>query len=81
MDNLFSRSEERLEINGETFHFQKLLVGQGTTYQHAHEICKSKGLALFQPRDATINRMVYEKAKEHYGEYWLGIRRDNPQTM
>ena len=77
----FCRSEEEMQINEKTFYFQNMLVGDGTSFDHAQEICKSKDLMLFEPRDATLNYRIYEKAKDRYGWYWLNIRRDSPETM
>ena len=57
-----------------------MLTGRGTSYKHAQELCNSKGLTVFEPRDATINKLVYEKARDHYRKYWLGMRRDSPET-
>ena len=58
-----------------------MLAGDGTSFDHAQAICKSKDLMLFEPRDATLNYRIYEKAKDRYGWYWLNIRRDSPETM
>ena len=54
LDNfLFGRSDEKFEINGQKFHFHKIL--SGTTKANAEKICQERGTFLFEPRDATIN--------------------------
>ena len=56
----------------------------GTGNERAREICKEKGMMLFEPRDATINHMVWEKARESYplsGGYWLNVVRSATEEM
>ena len=46
--------------------------------ERAQELCSEKGMQLFEPRDATINQMVWDKARENYPwvtGYWLNIKR------
>ena len=63
-------------MRDENFHIINILGGTG--YKRADAICKEKGMMLFEPRDATINHMVWEKARESYPmlqNYWLNVVR------
>ena len=75
------RSEEKFTLRDENFHIINILGGTG--YKKANEICKEKGMMLFEPRDATINHMVWEKARESYPmlqNYWLNVVRSAIET-
>ena len=79
LDNfLFNRSDEKFEINGQKFHFHKIL--SGTTKANAEKICQERGTFLFEPRDATINNEVYQQMHKltNYG-YWLNIERNDTE--
>ena len=43
----------------------------------AQELCSKAGLKIFEPRDATINILVWEKAQEYLypmsNGYWLNM--------
>lgn len=67
--------ENKVEIDGHTFHYQRIMGG--VTMERAHQICADKGMVVFEPRDATVNSRVWEGSK---GPYWLNVRRDNPKT-
>ena len=70
------RNEEKVTIKDEKFLFINILGGTG--YERANEICQDKGMRLFEPRDAMINHMVWEKSKESYSmsqRYWLNVLR------
>ena len=46
--------------------------------ERAKQICEDKGMVVAEPRDATMNRRVWERSR---GPYWLNIGRDNPYTQ
>merc|ERR1719357_332932 len=71
-------SDEKFEINGQKFHFHKIL--SGTTKANAEKICQESGTFLFEPRDATINNEVYQQMHKltNYG-YWLNIERNDTE--
>ena len=75
---LFNRSDAKFEINGQKFHFHKIL--SGTTKSNAEKICQERGTFLFEPRDATINNEVYQQMHKltNYG-YWLNIERNDTE--
>ena len=71
-----------MTISEQNLYIEKIIGG--TTMTHAKEICNSKGMELFEPRDATTNHVVWEKARGYFrwsSGYWLNVRRVNPQTM
>ena len=45
--------------------------------ERARQICADKGMVVVEPRDATVNRRVWEGSR---GPYWLNVGRDNPKT-
>ena len=78
----FVLSEERLDIDGHNLYIEKILGG--TTRMHAREICNSRGMELFEPRDSTVNHVVWKKARGFHRwswGYWLNVRRVDPETM
>ena len=46
----------------------------------AVDICENKGMMVFEPRDATINRKVWQALKND-GLYWLNLKRKNPESQ
>ena len=75
------RSERKATIRDENFHFINILGGTGS--KQAHELCRERGMMLFEPRDATINHMVWEKARENYpmsAGYWINVMRSTTET-
>ena len=80
--NISFRSCEKIEMKENNFTFINIL--DGTSMQRAQELCNEKGMQLFEPRDATINHMVWEKARENYPlvrGYWLNIKRRTEDPM
>ena len=78
---VFSSFEERLEISGHNLYIEKIIGG--TSMTHAIEICNSRGMELFEPRDSTINNDVWKKARGYYKwswGYWLNVRGVDPKT-
>ena len=76
------RSTEKIEVKQNNFTFINIL--DGTSMQRAQELCNEKGMQLFEPRDATINHMVWEKARKNYPwvrGYWLNIKRRTEEPM
>ena len=71
-----------MQINGEKFYFIRILGG--TQMDRAQELCNKVGMKIFEPRDATTNSLVWEKAQEYLypmsNGYWLNIKRsiENP---
>ena len=69
-------------MNEKNFTFINIL--DGVTMERAQERCNEKGMHLFEPRDTTINHMVWEKAREHYPwvrGYWLNINRRSVEPL
>ena len=73
---IYYRYSEKINISENNFTF--ITIFDGTTMERAQELCSEKGMQLFEPRDATINQMVWDKAREKYPwvtGYWLNIKR------
>ena len=69
------RYETKVDIEGHSFLYQRTIGG--VTMERAKQICADKGMVVAEPRDATMNRRVWEGSR---GPYWLNIGRDNPYT-
>ena len=71
-----------MTVRGEKFNFLNIIGG--ATMSEAQMICLEKGMALFEPKDATINYLVWEKARENYQlewGYWLNVKKENQWKM
>ena len=72
------RSEKTITIEDRQFYLPRFL-SSGVTMKRAQEICDGKGMMLFEPRDASINRKVWQAMKnDGTGMYWVNLRRDDP---
>ena len=66
------------DVGGKVY-YEPQFLSSGVTMKRAQEICTEKGMMLFEPRDATINRKVWQAMKTAgTGMYWLNLRREDP---
>jgi len=59
-------------VNGNCYIFMK----ERKNYDEANKFCKTKGARLFEPRTKAINKLVFDKSVEAFGDVshtWIGI--------
>ena len=70
------RSEKTFTIDGTMYYVPKSFLS-GFTMKMAQDVCKAKGMIVFEPKDASSNHEVWEMMKND-GVYWVNIQREDP---